>query len=602
MAPDTIVHRFLKQAELRPNSPAYHVKKDGQWKPTSWRGYVTETKLAARALMTLGVGNRDDAAADGDPACVSIIGFNRPEWALMDFATMAVGGAPAGIYTTCSPSEVAYIVGHTESKVVLVENEAQWAKVAGARSELPKLEKIILMKGAKAIDCPMTLSWEAFLELANSTPESELQAHIDALTPARLATLIYTSGTTGPPKGVMLSHGNLAWTAQAAARIVETATASDSTLSYLPLSHIAEQMFSLHLPATIGAQVYFAEALEKVAENLREVQPTLLFGVPRIWEKMHEKVAAKLGAAKGLKLRLADVALATGREVNELLNRGAVPRGLLALKYRFWKRQFFDPAKAVMGLSRAKLCVSGGAPISADILRFFSGLDVVIHEVYGQSEDCGPTSFNLPGKTLFGSVGPVVRGVEVRLAEDREILVKGPNVFIGYHRDPAATADTLTDGWLHSGDLGHLDENGFLHITGRKKDLLITAGGKNIAPKNIEAALKLEPLIAEAVLIGDRRKFLSALLSLNPDAALDWAKMHGLEPANLHENATLRAHLQAHVDKVNVELARVEQVKKFTIVRRPFSIDAGELTPTMKVKRATVNEHYATDIEAMYAE
>jgi long-chain acyl-CoA synthetase len=605
MAADTIVHRFFKQASLRPNAPAYHAKRNGQWRATTWRDYVAEVRSAARALLALGVGDHhaaQDSSSSSTASTVCILGFNRPEWAVMDFAAMAVGAAPAGIYTTSSPSEVAYIVNHTEAKVVLVENAAQWKKLEAERANLPKLEKVVLMRDAEPIDEPMVLTWEAFLALGTSTAEDVLDAHVAALDPARLATLIYTSGTTGPPKGVMLSHANLAWTAQAAVDIVPGASATDCALSYLPLSHIAEQMFSLHLPATIGAQIYFAEAIDKVPDNLREVQPSLLFGVPRIWEKMHEKVSAKLGVATGLKAKLVALALRTGREVNELRNRGEEPRGLLRLRYEFFRARVFAPAKAAMGLSRAKLCVSGAAPISAEILRFFSGLDLVVHEVYGQSEDCGPTSFNLPGKTKFGTVGPPLPGVAVRIAEDDEILVKGPNVFLGYYKEPAATAEALTDGWLHSGDLGRIDEDGFLHITGRKKDILITAGGKNIAPKNIEAALKLHPLVGEAVVIGDRKKFLTALLSLNPETASEWANERGAPLEALHANSALRAALQAHIDEVNRELARVEQVKKFTVVKRPFSIEGGVLTPTLKVKRAKVNEHYADDIEAMYAE
>jgi long-chain acyl-CoA synthetase len=332
------------------------------------------------------------------------------------------------------------------------------------------------------------------------------------------------------------------------------------------------------------------------------VQPTIFFGVPRIWEKLHEKVAAKLSGASGIKRKVVDLALATGREVAELESRGARPSGLLALRYAYFQRKIYRPAKEAMGLGRAKMCVSGAAPISPEILRFLAGLDLVIREVYGQSEDTGPTSFNVPGRTRFGSVGPIVPGVEVSIADDEEILVRGPNVFLGYFKEPEATAETLTDGWLRSGDLGRIDAEGFLHITGRKKDLLITAGGKNIAPKNIEASLKLEPLIAEAVVIGERRKFLTALVSLNPETAEAFAKEAGLDAARLFESPTLLARLQAHVDRVNQELARVEQVKRFTVVRRPFSIEGGELTPTLKVRRSKVSEHYAAEIEAMYVE
>jgi long-chain acyl-CoA synthetase len=607
MAADTIVHRFLKQAEIRPNAPAYHVKKGGSWKATNWKEYVAQVRKAARALLTLGVGEKHGNGSKEPASCVCILGFNRPEWAIMDLATMAVGGAPAGIYTTCSATEVAYIVGHTESKLVLVENEAQWKKIEEQRKNLPKLEKVVLMEGAGvsangAIDDPMVLTWDAFLAKSEGTADDVLQAHVDALDPKRLGTLIYTSGTTGPPKGVMLSHQNLAWTAQSAVDMMPDSNSNDCSVSYLPLSHIAEQMFSLHVPATIGAQIYFAESIEKVADNFKEVQPTILFAVPRIWEKFYEGVTAKMSLATGVKAQLVKWARATGAQVADLRNRGQEPSGWLKVKYDFFASKVYSKLKEALGLSRAKMCVSGAAPISADILKFFASLDIVIREVYGQSEDTGPTSFNLPGKTKFGTVGPIIPGIEVKIAEDEEILVKGPNVFMGYYKEPEATDETLKNGWLHSGDLGKIDSDGFLHITGRKKDLIITAGGKNIAPKNIEAALKMHPVVGEAVVIGDRRKFLAALISLSPEGAAKFAQDHGLSKDSLHESPVLLGALQEHVDVVNKDLARVEQVKKFTVVKRAFSIEGGELTPTLKVKRKKVNENYANDIEAMYAE
>jgi long-chain acyl-CoA synthetase len=604
MAADTIIHRFIKQAKTRPDAPAYHVKEKGSWKAFTWGEYVEQTRTVARALLALGVGRKHgNGSADDAASCVCILGFNRPEWAMFDFAAMMAGGVPAGIYSTCSPSEVAYIVGHTEAKVVLVEDHSQWKKIEQERDKLPKLEHVVLMKGAAqpggAIADKMVLTWEAFLAKAKEVEKEKLKEYIDALDEKALATLIYTSGTTGPPKGVMLSHENLAWTAQCALDMVETGP-DDTSVSYLPLSHIAEQMFTLHVPATCGAQVYFAESLAKIADNFKEVQPTVLFGVPRIWEKFYEGVKAKMALATGFKAKMAGWARETGEAVNELRNRGEEPAGWLGMKYNFFKPRVYVKVKEALGLSKARVCVSGAAPISAEVIKFFSGLDVMIREVYGQSEDTGPTSFNLPGRTKIGSVGPAIPGVEVKIAEDGEILVKGKNVFMGYYKEKQATDETLIDGWLHSGDLGKFDSEGYLHITGRKKDLIITAGGKNIAPKNIEAALKDHPLIGEAVVIGDRRMFLTCLISLEPERATEFAAEHGLDSDKLHDSPQLRGILQEHMDVVNKELARVEQVKKFTILKKAFSIDGGELTPTLKVKRKVVNDRYADVIESMY--
>ncbi|HCP45757.1 MAG TPA: long-chain fatty acid--CoA ligase [Deltaproteobacteria bacterium] len=592
MTTDTIPARLFAKGKSLPDKPAYHVRKGGAWEATTWSQYADQVRAASRALMGLGL-------EVGQTTC--ILGFNRPEWAVFDLATMAVGGAPAGIYTTCSPSEVQYIIAHTEAPVVLVENHDQWSKVKQERERLPALKYVVLMDGAEAVDDPMVLTWEAFLARGEAVEAGAVDARLEALDKGALATFIYTSGTTGPPKGVMLSHHNLTWTADCSVGLVD-ALQTDTSLSYLPLSHIAEQMFTLHVPITTGSSVYFAESIDKVKDNLVEVQPTLLFAVPRIWEKFYAAVSSGLESAPPLRQKIAGWATSVGRRTNELRNQGKEPGGLLGLQYRLANKLVFSKLKPKLGLGNVTVCVSGAAPIAAEIIEFFAGLDIVIREVYGQSEDCGPTTFNSPGKTRFGSVGTPLPGVEVRIADDDEILVRGPNVFMGYYKDEEATADTLIDGWLHSGDLGKFDAAGFLHITGRKKDIIITAGGKNIAPKNLEAAIKNHAAVGEAVVIGDRRKYLTALVSLDPDAAVAWAEAHGESATGLHESEKLRADLDAWIQTMNQEFARVEQIKKFTVLERALSIEDGELTPTMKVKRNVVHAHFADQIEAMYAE
>ncbi len=587
MAFDSIPSRLLNQAKTRADKPAYHVRDGGTWKATNWGTYSNEVIQAGRALISLGL-------QKGETVC--ILGFNRPEWTIVDIATMGCGGAPAGIYTTCSPEEVAYIIGHAEAPIVLLEDEGQWNKVKEQRGNLPKLKHVIMMKGAPKIADPIVMSWEEFLAKSTGTDEKAYLDRLDALEPKALATLIYTSGTTGPPKGVMLSNENLAWTANIAGEITSVGP-DDTSLSYLPLSHIAEQMFTIHSPITGGSQVYYAESIEAVPENLKEVQPTVFFGVPRIWEKFHAGIAAKLKGATGTKAKLVNWARQVGWEANKEPGR---PKGL---QYKLANKLVFSKLKPAIGLGKARVCVSGAAPIAREVLEFFATLDIVVLEVYGQSEDTGPTSFNLPDRYRFGSVGPAIRGVEVKIADDEEILVRGPNVFLGYYKDKAATAETLIDGWLHSGDLGKFDEKGFLSITGRKKEIIITAGGKNITPKNLEAALKNHTLINEAVVIGDRRKFLSALLTIDPEAILTWAKEQGLAAEKaLHDHPKLKAHIQEYVDAMNAKFARVEQIKKFKLLHRNFTVEDGELTPTLKVKRKRVNEHFEKEIESMYAE
>jgi long-chain acyl-CoA synthetase len=590
---DSIPARLLARGRAHGSAPAYSVREaDGTWTPTTYQQYSHQVQEVSRALVNLGFNAGDTTA---------ILGFNRPEWVVFDVATMMAGGAPAGIYTTCSPSEVQYILHHSGSAFVLLEDENQWAKVLAERDNLPDLRHVIMMKGAAPIDHELVMSWEDFIAHGQEVDQAVIDERLTLLEADQIATFIYTSGTTGPPKAVMLSHKNLTWTADKAAKI-STMEANDTSVSYLPLSHIAEQMFSIHAPITMGSSIFFAESIERVADNLKEVQPSVLFGVPRIWEKMHAKVSAKMSEATGVKAKILSWSMRVGRASSDLRNQGASPGVLFSLKHKMAHRLLFSKIKPLMGLGNARMCVTGAAPISAEILEWFAGLDVTIHEVYGQSEDCGPTSFNLIGRTRLGTVGPALEGTEVRIADDGEICVRGPHVFLGYYKDQAATDEALIDGWLHSGDLGAFDADGYLTITGRKKEIIITAGGKNIAPKNIEAALKNLPIVSQAVVIGDRRKFLSALITLDPEAVEAWAASRGLPLQDIHANPELIKTLDADIEsRVNSLFARVEHVRKFTVLERDFSIDHGELTPTLKIKRRPINENWSDTIEAMYA-
>ena len=586
---DAIPHRLLARASQNPDAIAYQHKVDGRWRPTTWREFAEQVRTAARALIALGVPRGGK---------VSILGFNRPEWVIFDHAAMMAGGAPAGIYTTCSSDEVQYIIHHSESRVVLVEDAAQLAKVQLARARLPLLSTIVLMRGAPAPEGGDVLTWEAFLARAAGVSEATLDERLDAIQQADLATLIYTSGTTGPPKGVMLSHGNLSWTSRTLVE-VGGGRGDEVSLSYLPLSHIAEQMATIHMPATLGSTVYYAESLEKIADNLKDCRPTTFFGVPRIWEKFHAALAGRLAETTGVKRRLVEWSRKVCAEVNARRDRGEPLPRRLELPYRLAHRLVIGKIKAALGFDRARNLISGAAPIAPEVLEFFASIDMPIREIYGQSEDTGPTSYNLPGRTKLGSVGSPLPGLSVKIADDGEILVKGPNVFLGYFKEPEATAEVLVDGWLCSGDLGAFDRDGYLTITGRKKEIIITAGGKNIAPKNIEAAIKQLPIVGEAVVIGDRRKYLTALITLDEAAAKKLAP--AAEGAALAAAPEVRAAIEAQIERVNEALARVEQVKKFTVLPRPFGIDSGELTPTLKIKRKVVAERYAAEIDAMYA-
>ncbi len=588
MAFATIPQRVLDHGQGLGSAPAYHVRGESGWEATSWQTYADEVRRAGAALVALGV-------EAGQSVC--ILGANRPEWVIFDVGAMAAGAIPAGIYITSSPGECAYILNHSEAPVLLVENEEQWQKIASVRDKLPNLRHVVMMRGG-AVDDPMVIGWDDFL--ARGDGAEKLEERLAGLRPDTVSTLIYTSGTTGPPKGVMLSQDNLAWTAAHACDMV-CANEKERVLSYLPLSHIAEQMFTIHIAAVVGYPVYFAESLDKLLPNMLEVQPTMFFGVPRVWEKFHAGVVEKLGEASGAKAKVAERAMAVGRHVTTRWAQGLGASFTDVAQYKAFDKLVYSKVKEGLGLGEARICVSGAAPIAPEVLEFFAGVDLPIYEVYGQSEDSGPTTFNLPGKTRFGTVGPPVPGVEVKIASDDEIIVRGRNVFVGYFKDPEATAEAMSDGWLHSGDLGEFDADGFLTITGRKKDLIITAGGKNIAPKDIEGGIRDHPLVAEAVVIGDRRKFLTALVTLDSEAVERFMKERGLSgPPDKSEE--LRAEIQQAVDEVNGEMSRVEQIKKFTILPREFSIDDGELTPTLKVKRNVVASNFESEIEAMYAD
>jgi long-chain acyl-CoA synthetase len=586
---ETIPQLVLGNGRRFGSAPAYHVRGPGGWEATSWEGYAAGVRRAGAAFVALGV-------EPGQAVC--ILGANRPEWVVGDVGAMAAGAVPAGIYTTSSPGECAYILNHAEAPVLLVENPDQWLKVASVRDQLPHLRQVVMMEGPVPDD-PMVIGWSEFLARGDGAAAA-LEERLSALRPDTVGTYIYTSGTTGRPKAVMLTHENLSWTASQAADLAE-ARQSDRLLSYLPLSHVAEQMFTIHIAAVTGTPVYYAESIDKLLHNLGEVKPTLFFGVPRVWEKFHAGVLEKLAENTGLKAKLVEQATAVGRRVVFGSCQGLGTSIVDKAQFKAFEKVVFSKVKEALGLSEARLCVSGAAPVSKEILEFFAGFNLPIYEVYGQSEDCGPTTFNVPGRTKFGTVGPPFPGVEVKIAGDGEIIVRGRNVFAGYAKDPEATAEALADGWLHTGDLGEFDADGYLTITGRKKDIIITAGGKNVAPKLLEGGLRNHPLVAEAVVIGDRRRFLSALVSLDAEAAARFQKERNLfGPPELSDE--IRAEIQETVDAVNTEMARVEQIKRFTILPRELSIAEGELTPTLKVKRNVVAAHFEAEIEAMYAD
>ena len=569
--------------------PAIRVKRGGAWHSYSWDGYRQQARQVARALMALGT-------ARGAGIC--IIGYNCPEWFFADVGAIYAGAMPAGIYTTSSPEQCHYIAAHCEAPVVFVEDQEQLAKFIAVRDRLPALKALVLMQGESSETG--VYSWGKFLELGLRTTEQELDKRVAQQTPDDVATLIYTSGTTGTPKGVMLTHDNLTWTAHAAADLVG-GRPNDQVVSYLPLSHIAEQIVSLHGPMSFGACVSFAPSMDQLGDTLREVRPHYFLGVPRVWEKIQERIMAAGATNPPMKKKISAWARRQGL-VGGYADQQRVAKSPL---YHVANALVFKKVKKLLGLDRARILVTSAAPISRDTLEFFLSLGLPICEVYGMSECTGPATASLPNRYRTGKAGFVLPGAELRIAADGEICMRGRHVFKGYYKDPLATADALDrDGWLHSGDIGTIDAQGFLQITDRKKDLIITAGGENIAPALVEGYLKGIPVVSQAVVIGDRQRYLSVLLTLNKERIPVDAQQCG-SPACDAETAAkdekFLQFLQKQIDGVNARLARVQAVKKFRVIPNEFTVEGGELTPTMKVKRKVVTEKYRSEIDQLYS-
>ncbi len=568
------------------NQPAYFVRSEKSWQPCSWTQYGEQVEAASRALIALGIGK-------GDVVC--ILGFNRPEWAIMDLAAMAVGATAAGIYWTCAPVEVEYVLEHSKARVLLVENANQYEKIRAARSHLSHLQHVIIMSE----DClPEVMAWQDFLLLGHQKFHAELQQRLANIQADDLGCLIYTSGTTGAAKAVMLSHGSLAWVRQS---IVEwyVATDLDRLLSYLPMAHIAEQMGAIHAQAEAGFAIYYARSIESVPEHLKEVRPTIFFGVPRVWEKMHATIDAKLALASRFKRTLALWAFKVMRKWHAHQLNDSVPSWWLNAQKKLANHLVHRKLKAAMGLDQARLLITGASSIAKEHLIFFSGLDLMVRELYGQSETCGPITVSGNGSTRFGSVGKALPGTEIRIV-DNEVQVRGPHVFSGYLGRIEESEKVFDQDWLLTGDYGRFDDEGYLYITGRKRDLIITSGGKNISPANLEADLMSIAFVEHAVVCGDNRHYLVALLSLKPEAVQQFASEYAIAIEAVWQHPELLGILQNAIDEVNNRHARVEAIRKFALIEKSLSIDDAELTPTMKVRRQVVIERNQALIDDLY--
>lgn len=598
MEQKTVPEIFKKTAGLRGEKVALRKKELGLWHDISWNEYYRTAAWLGSALLSMGLKKGDR---------ISIMGENCPEWVIIDLGVLCAGGVTVGLYSTNAWPQVEYVIENSGSSFFFVENEEQLDKWLHFRDRVPFLKKVIVwdLEGLRHFKDPMVMTYEELLDMGRQSFERDpgrIEKEMAGLTPDDLAMLIYTSGTTGNPKGAMLTHGNITWMGAAVQDAIEM-NDSDEILSFLPLCHVFQQLFSVFVHITHGFIVNFVESLDTVMDNMREVSPTVGIAVPRIWEKYLSAIYIRMSDATLLKRTVFNVSYKIGRKRSSLMmNFKPVPFYLNALFYMAYFA-VFRKLKERLGFDRMRVAISGGAPISPDVLHFFQSIGFNLIEGYGQTEGTAVTCVSREGKLKFGSVGPPLEGVEVRIAEDGEILVRSPGVFKGYFNDPEATVSALKDGWLCSGDVGELDEDGYLRITDRKKDIIITAGGKNITPQYIENKLKYSPYINDAVIIGDNKKFISCLIMIDEDNVVKYAQDHKIPFSTYKDlalNRDINSLIQGEVDRVNEELARVEQIKKFTILPKKLYEEDGEVTPTMKVKRAYVNNAFKDLIDAMY--
>ena len=589
----TLVHRLLQQADALSATPALRWRERERWREYSWEEYRADVLDFGAGLIALGV-------SPGDT--VGLISHNQPRWVLSDLGVLAAGAVSVPAYPNSIPSQVQYLLAHSEARICVAADAEQLRKIDAVRDQLPLLETVVVLDDSEhGVDGEGVLGFNDVVALGRKAGLDAVMARIDGLDPQTMATIVYTSGTTGPPKGAMLSHHNLVFMADSLLQVLAVDD-SHSSLSFLPLSHVAERLQGEVVAVSAGITVNYAEDLTTITRDLGETNPTLLLCVPRLWEKIYATIQSGVADAPPLRKQLFDWAVAAGEARFEVENGGRTSNPALLARYAVADRLVFSKLRARLGMTHVEALASGAAPLSKTVGTFFAGLGLKIQEVYGQTECTGVCTANPRGRLKFGTVGPPVPGVEVRIADDGEILVRGPNVFLGYFKQPQATAETVVDGWLLTGDIGEFDAEGYLRITDRKKDIIVTAGGKNVAPQNIENLLKPNRGVSQVVVVGDKRKFLSALVTLDLDEMAAVLDQDLTDMASAVDHPGVRSVLQSYVDSVNAQLASYETIKKFTVLPKDFTVEDDELTPTLKVKRRVIQKTYVDLIDGLYAE
>ena len=598
---DTIAKSFLLSVETRGDRPAIREKKFGVWQPTTWREWLTISKDIAYALHAIGF-------RPGDVA--SIMSNAVPEWVYADMGVLCAGGVSSGIYPTDSAAQVEYLVNDSRTKVMFVEDEEQLDKILHCRARCPSLEHIVIfdMEGLSGFSDPMVMSLAEFTALGRNHirgRENLWEEMLASRGSDDLAILVYTSGTTGPPKGAMHANRSVVHQMRHANDFI-VASDNEQRLVFLPLCHVAERVAGYYTSMALGSVMNFAESPETVPDNLREVQPTVFFAVPRIWEKFYSVVTIALKDATRLQNWMYKRALGIGSRMTDHRLEGTQPTLSLRLANRFAYWLVFRNIRRMIGLDRCHIAFTGAAPIAPDLIRWYLALGIDLREVYGQTENCGVATLMPSDGIKLGSVGKSVPWGEVKLSPEGEILIKGDFLFTGYLNQPEKTAETIdANGWLHTGDVGAMDNQGFVKITDRMKDIIITSGGKNITPSEIENQLKFSPYVSDAVVVGDKRPYLTCLVMIDHENVEKFAQDHDIpftNYASLCRAQEIQDLIWREIEAVNVNFARVETIKKFMLIERQLTPEDEELTPTMKLKRNFVNKRYAGEIDAMYRE
>jgi len=594
MTAKTLIEMFLEVVKTYGDKTALMDKKSGSYQGFSYRVFGERVKNFALGLASLGIKHGDR---------VALMSENRSEWPIADLSMLALGAINVPLYPTLTPKQIEFILVDSETKLIIVSQPELLEKIVEIYDNLPALDKVVFIEET-AVEKEYLITFEEIYQKGKTFAEKNPDHYENSakqVKPDDLCGIIYTSGTTGAPKGVMLSHDNILTNVRDAIRVIKL-DETDSTLSFLPLCHSFERTAGQFAEIAVGATISYAESVEQVAVNLGEVRPTLMTTVPRLLEKVYARVIESAEAGSPIKKKIFWWAVNTGEKYMDAKTKGQVP-GFLNFKYKLATKLVFSKLQQRIG-GRLRFFVSGAAPLSKEIAEFFNKAGILVLEAYGLTETSPGVTMNREENFKFGSVGQAFPSVEIKIADDGEILTRGSHVMKGYYKNPEATAESIDkDGWLHTGDIGIIDEDGFLYVTDRKKNILVTSGGKNVTPATIENLLITSPYIEQVVVIGDKRNYLTALISPSIETLKKYAEEHGISYSNVEElvaNEEIYKVVDTDVQKLTKELARFEQLKKFTLLPKEFTIDGGELTPTLKIKRKVVLEKYGDVIEKMY--